>query len=76
MKQIRIKGSELIIISFIRRNGLGVGLEFDTKHLQDDVFTLLCLSKTEQTWIAHGFNSYVVKLKNPDEWGNPINVVN
>lgn len=61
--------SELIFISRIMRNGTGV-LMIDSekqKELESHKFMqeyeLYHLSITEGTYIAIGFNSYVVKLK-------------
>ncbi len=58
-------GKELEFISRIKRNGSG------TKRvkkklielMQGDRFKINCLSMTEKTFIASGFNSFVVKLK-------------
>ena len=60
------KGSELIFISRILRDGSGVEkIEYPERidHIQETVFNLTCLSITKGTWIASEFNSYVVKLK-------------
>lgn len=58
-------GMELIFISQIRRDGSGTDPVDDEyiKHLQNDKLYLNCLSITEKTYIACGFNSFVVKLK-------------
>lgn len=64
MKKI---GSELEFISRIRRDGSGTvpvnpeGLEY----IQDEKFKIICLSISEKTYLACGFNSFVVKLKGP-----------
>ena len=58
-------GKELIFISWIKRDGSGTE-KISKKHLnilQEDEFDLTCLSLTEKTYIASGFNSFVVKLK-------------
>lgn len=62
---MRVKGSELEFISVIRRDGSGTRkiTKADLKHLDNDVFTLLRLSISEDTYLAHGFNSYVVRRK-------------
>lgn len=73
---IRKKGKDLEFISFIKRDGSGtipIGTEWDeardypklddVSHMDDDRFTLKCLSISENTYIAHGFNSFVVKIK-------------
>lgn len=70
------KGHELIFISWIRRDGSGTvncGTEWnesmdspkvdDMSYLDDETFTLNCLSLSKQTFIASGFNSFVVKIK-------------
>lgn len=63
--------SELIFISQIKRDGSGV-LKVRKSYLKcmlenplckNDLFKLTCLSLTEKTYIASGFNSFVVKLK-------------
>jgi hypothetical protein len=69
-------GKQLKFISFIKRDGSGTvtcGSEWNEKmdipkiddmsYEDDNIFTLHCLSMTEQTFIAHGFNSFVVRLK-------------
>lgn len=58
-----IEGKDLIFISRIERDGSGVVPVDDDKHLQTEKFELNCLSMTKETYIASGFNSYVVKLK-------------
>lgn len=64
------KPSELEFISQIKRDGSGVvPCTDDTiKHLNsgfaaDEKYKIICLSISEKTYIACGFNSYVVKLK-------------
>ena len=66
----RAKASELEFISRIKRDGSGVQIlgKKDCEKLAssehiDDVFTLNSLSITNGTYIASGFNSYVVKFK-------------
>lgn len=64
----RAKGSELDFITCIKRDGSGVTgaahiPEMIDAH-QNDEFILHRLSITEDTWIAIGFNSFIVKLKN------------
>ncbi len=66
----RVKASELQFISRIKRDGSGVQIlgKKDCEKLAsaehfDDVFTLNSLSITHGTYIASGFNSYVVKYK-------------
>ncbi len=70
------KGKKLDFISFIKRDGSGtipIGAEWDTtkkypkidevSYLNDEVFRVKLLSMEEETFIARGFNSFVVKLK-------------
>ena len=35
----------------------------DVKYMDDDRFNLTCLSMTHKTFIASGFNSFIVRLK-------------
>jgi prenyltransferase beta subunit len=65
-KNIReVKGSELIFISCINRDGSGTIdiLNADRTNLNNTTFTLTSLSITNGTYIASEFNSYVVKIK-------------
>lgn len=60
------KGSELIFISWIKRDGSGtdyITKENDMSHLDDTTFNINCLSISNSTYIASEFNSYVVKFK-------------
>jgi hypothetical protein len=70
-------GKELEFISFIKRDGSGtiaVGTEWnedktypkidDVSYLDDDSFNLNTLSLSNRTFIASGFNTWVVKIKN------------
>ena len=70
---MRLKGKDLIFISWIKRDGSGVKMVKKKliQLIQEDEFEMNCLSISERTWIASGFNSFVVKRK--DE---PINNVN
>jgi len=56
---------ELTFISRINRDGSDTTPVTDAEvaDLIDDVFEVNCLSLTLKTYIACGFNSYVVKLK-------------
>jgi len=69
-------GKKLDFISLIKRDGSGVvmvGEEWnsdmdypkidDMSYVDDDVFNITCLSLTNKTFIASGFNSFVVKIK-------------
>jgi hypothetical protein len=65
------KANELIFISRILGNGLGVEVlseqeseKLQDKYFIDDKYKLSCLSISNKTYLASGFNSYVVKLKN------------
>lgn len=63
------KGSDLIFISQINRDGSGtspVKADYE-EYLQDEQFKVNCLSMSSQTYIASGFNSFVVKLKPKQE---------
>lgn len=64
----KVSGKDLIFISRIDRNGMGVTImdEYNINHLNNDVFELHSLSITFGTYIACGFNSYVVKMRNDD----------
>jgi hypothetical protein len=59
------KGNQLEFISHIERDGSGTKPinEKLIKIMQDENFIVLCLSTTAKTYIAHGFNSFVVKIK-------------
>ena len=59
------KGSELIFISQIKRDGSGVIVKDDRYNelLKDDIFKLHRLSMSEETYIAFHMNAFVVKLK-------------
>ena len=58
------KGSELIFISNIARDGSKTSdlTKTDMSHLNSTVFVLNSLSITNKTYIACEFNSYVVQL--------------
>jgi len=59
------KGSKLEFISRIKRDGSGTSPVTDDyiEFLKDDVFKVECLSISHDTWIAIGFNSFVVRIK-------------
>lgn len=70
------KGKQLKFLSLILRDGSGTvtcGSKWDEdmsipkvddmSYLDDEHLTLHCLSLTQRTFIAHGFNSFVVRLK-------------
>lgn len=63
----QMQGKDLVFISHIRRKGDGVNSVKTSEWMNEEWFTVHCLSITEGTWIAHGFNSYVVKLKNKNK---------
>lgn len=69
-------GKDLQFISWIKRDGSGtlpIGTEWDeskpypkideVSHMNNDKFTLLPLSFSSGTYIAAGFNSFVVKIR-------------
>ena len=69
-------GKELEFISFIKRDGSGtiaVGTDWnedkpypktnDVSYMDDELFTLNIISITHRTYIASGFNTWVVKIK-------------
>jgi hypothetical protein len=69
-------GKELDFISLIKRDGSGVvaiGGKWtpemnhpktdDMSYVDDDSFIISCLSGNMGTYIAYGFNSFVVRLK-------------
>jgi len=70
-------GRELEFISFVKRDGSGtilVGTEWspesaypktdDVSYLDDETFTINKISLSEKTFIASGFNTWVVRIKN------------
>lgn len=59
-----LKGKDLIFISRIERDGSGTAaISSDhRKMISDEAFNMNCLSISNETWIASGFNSYVVRL--------------
>ena len=72
-------GKKLEFISLIKRDGSGtipVGTPWTNeskhpktdcvKYLDDEKFSITCLSVTNRTYIASGFNSWVVKI--PSLW--------
>lgn len=66
----KIRGRDLIFISWIKRDGSGVepiNRDRDMSDFNDTIFTINCLSITEGTYIASEFNSYVVKLKSQEK---------
>ena len=66
---------ELIFISQINRDGSGTSPVSDdylksmleNRFMKDELFYVRRLSLTEDTFIAMGFNSFVVRLKESDE---------
>ncbi len=65
------KAYELEFISQIKRDGSGVKKVpksylksmLENKFMKDEIFKINCLSLTEKTFIASGFNSFVVRIK-------------
>jgi len=63
--QLDTQGKDLIFISWIKRDGSGtdkISKEL-IEIMQEEWFTLNSLSLTYKTYIASGFNSFVVKKK-------------
>ena len=58
-------GKDLHFISWIKRDGSGTEKvkQSTIYSMDDELFRLNWLSITSKTFIASGFNSYVVKLK-------------
>lgn len=58
------KGKDLEFISRISRDGSGVvdAKKLDLNHLDEETLELHTLSLTAETYIAMGFNIYVVKI--------------
>lgn len=69
-------GKQLKFISFIKRDGSGTvvcGSKWnenmsipkvdDMSYVNDEMFNIACLSLSEGTFIASGFNSFVVRIK-------------
>lgn len=64
----KIRGRDLIFVSWIKRDGTGTEpVKEDMSYWNDTIFTLNCLSLTEQTYIASEFNSYVVRLRSQEK---------
>ena len=64
----KIRGRDLIFVSWIKRDGTGTEpVKEDMSYWNDKIFTLNCLSLTERTYIASEFNSYVVRLKSQEQ---------
>lgn len=59
-------GHELIFVSRINRDGSGTSTcnKKTIEWYQDEIFEIKTLSLSEKTYIASGFNSFVVRLKN------------
>ena len=58
------KGKKLNFISWIKRDGSGTEpIEKDMSYFDETKFKMSRLSLSNDTWVASGFNSYVVKLK-------------
>lgn len=64
-----VPGSELEFIAWIHRDGSGVTpmAGKDTTVAERQTYSLNCLSITQDTYIASGFNSYVVRLKRKEQ---------
>tara|TARA_R110002153_G_scaffold266685_1_gene430211 strand:- start:1113 stop:1331 length:219 start_codon:yes stop_codon:yes gene_type:complete len=59
------KGKDLIFLNCIKGDGKSVCMVKKRliELMKEDVFNVNCLSITNKTFIASGFNSFVVKLK-------------
>jgi len=71
-------GKQLVFISRINPDGSGTEIltcELAEGYMKNDRFDLSCLSITNGTYIAAGFNSFVVKLKNPPIISEPVNKI-
>jgi hypothetical protein len=66
---MKVEAKELVFISQIKRDGTGVDIitSIQNEELQNDTidkwYELNSLSITNKTYIASGFNSYVVKIR-------------
>jgi hypothetical protein len=60
---IKPDGSSIVVLSKNRWQEVGYPKIDDMTYLDNDVFKLTRLSLTNKTYIASGFNSFVVKLK-------------
>ena len=62
---MKYRGNQLIFISQIKRDGSGVEeISADyLKLLQKEEFKVIILSMSQHTYIAHGFNSFVVRIR-------------
>ena len=60
-----MKGHELIFLKRIDKYGDSSPkpAHEDNRHYNDDNFQITCLSISEGTYIAHGFSTWIVKLK-------------
>lgn len=59
-----VKGSELIFLKRINGDGEGIlNIPEENTPWSGDNYKLTQLSITHETYIAHGFNTYIVKLK-------------
>jgi hypothetical protein len=62
---MQVKGRKLEFVSQISRDGSGtvpVSKSY-IRMMKDDIFEIRCLSLSERTYIASGFNSFVVRFK-------------
>lgn len=61
-----VKGHELIFLKRINKQGDSSPIlsHEENRHYSDDNFQITCLSISEGTYIASGFSTFVVKLKN------------
>ena len=57
------KGHELIFLRRINKYGESSIEEVKEELYKDDAFQITCLSMSQETYIAHGFSTFVVKIK-------------
>jgi len=67
---MNLQGKELTFISRIVKTGKAVidVTDEDMSRLDNDTFQINCLSISEQTFIASGFGTYVVKIKSGEKY--------
>lgn len=67
MNEEKVSGRKLDFISQICRDGNGTApiARGYLSILRKQKFRISCLSLTQETYIASGFNSFVVRLKKP-----------
>jgi hypothetical protein len=57
-------GKKLIFLYRLNADGSGTEpVDSDLEHVQNEKFSLNSLSLSNKTYVASGFNTYIVKLK-------------